>query len=525
MVKLPQDLLKPGIELVETHISWVFLAACNVWKVKKPVNLGFLDFSTLGNRHRACKAEVRLNRRLASHVYRGVVPITVDRHGRHHFGGLGRTVDWAVHMTRLPDADRCDTRLAENRLEVEQIDLIAEHLAEFHRQARCDEMTAAYGTATAIARNIGENFEQTRGTLNKVLSPAEAAEIEGRQHRFLTEHADLLQKRIDHHRVRDGHGDLRLEHVYLDDAGSDEGNRITIIDCIEFNERFRFADICADVAFLAMDLAWRSRVDLAERFLATYARTANDYDLYALVDFYESYRATVRGKIATLLASDPGVALKTRSAAAHEARRYFLLALAAERSPLLSPAVVAVGGLIASGKSTVAQRIGKELNAPIVDSDRTRKFLLGVHPEDPIHVPAWQGAYAPEATEAVYAELLRRAAVVLESGRPVILDASFSRRRHREAAHRLAADHGAPFRFVECRAKRATLEERLRHRSLRPAVTDGRLEILDDFAARWESVDELAGHDVQVLDTSQPLDANIDLLGKRLETWPAGLTQ
>ncbi len=534
MSRFPQDLLKPGIELIETHISWVFLAAFNVWKVKKPVNLGFLDFTTPSKRRQACDAEVRLNRRLASHVYRGVVPVTVNRQGRHHFGGLGRTVDWAVHMARLPDAERCDERLAEdrlpeNRLGIEHIDLIAEHLAEFHRQARCDEKTAAYGTAEAIALNVGENFEQTRRLSREVLSPTEAKEIEGWQRRFLAENIELFQKRIEHHRVRDGHGDLRLEHIYLSDAetnghGTDSNTRVTIIDCIEFNERFRFADVCADIAFLAMDLAWHKRVDLAERLLATYARAGNDYDLYPLVDFYESYRAYVRGKISSILASDPHVDTKTREAAAQQARRYFLLALAAERKPLVRPAVIAVGGLIASGKSTVAERIAREISAPIIDSDRTRKFLLGVRPEDPVHVPAWQGAYTAKATDAVYAEILRRASLVLDSGRAVVLDASFSRRDHRAAAHKLAEDHGVSFRFVECRAERETLKERLHHRAAHPGVSDGRLEILDDFAAQWEPTDELEATALQVLDTSQPLEVSAEILRQRLETWPTGLS-
>lgn len=519
MSTLKDDLLRTGVELAETHISWVFLAALDVWKVKKPVSLGFLDFSTPGRRRRACEAEVFLNRRLAPEVYRGVVPITVDANGRHHIGGTGEVVDWAVHMVRLPDAERADVRLQAGRLDGEQIDRVAEHLAAFHRQARCDEQTARYGNVESIGRNVSENFEQTRGTVGEHLSAAEAAEIESWQSRFLADHADRFQARIDQGRVRDGHGDLRLEHVYLGEDGA-----VTIVDCIEFNERFRFADVCADVAFLAMDLAWHGRVDLAERCLAAYARAANDYDLYPLVDFYESYRAYVRGKVSSILAADPGVGPKTRRSAAREARRYYLLALAAERRPLLRPAVVAVGGLIASGKSTVAERIASEITAPIVDSDRTRKCLLGVQPDDPVHVPAWQGPYSSTAGEAVYAELLRRAGAVLESGRPVVLDASFGRRRHRAAARRLAEEHGVPFRFVECRADTATLRRRLHRRAENPGVSDGRLEILDEFAARWEPVDELASGDVQVLDTSRPLAVSAEILRRQLATWPTGLT-
>ena len=517
MGTLKDDLLKPGVELAETHISWVFLAGPDVWKVKKPVDLGFLDFSTAGKRRQACEAEVRLNRRLAPHLYRGVVPVTVDAGGRHHLGGTGETVDWAVHMARLPDSDRADVRLAEGRLDAGQIERVAERLAAFHRQARCDPQTARYGTVEIIGRNLSENFRQTRDTIGEHLSTAEAVEIEAWQDRFLARNAARFRARIDQGRVRDGHGDLRLEHVYID---SDDD--VTIVDCIEFNERFRFADVCADVAFLAMDLGWHRHVDLAERFLAAYAREANDYDLYLLVDFYESYRAYVRGKVASMLAADRGADSRTREIAATEARRYYLLALASERRPLLQPAVVAVGGPIAAGKSTVAERLGAELTAPIVDADRTRKFLLGVQPTEQVHVPAWQGPYAPEVTERVYEEMLRRGSAVLESGRPVVLDASFRSRRHRAAARKLAARHGVAFRFVECRAAPEVLKERLRRRAREAGVSDGRLEILDEFLSGWEPVDELSETEHLVLDTTGDADA---VLRHRLATWPAGLTQ
>ena len=515
---LCKDLERSGLELIETHISRVFVGERQVWKVKKPVDFGFLDFTTLEKRRRACEAEVELNRRLAPDVYLGVVPITRAADGRHEIGGEGETVDWAVHMKRLPDADRADVRIAEGRLDAAQVERLAAHLAAFHARSRCDGETARFGTVEAIGRNVQENFEQTRETVEEYLAPEQAAEIEDWQDRFLAEHASAFAARVETGRVRDGHGDLRLEHVYLDGDGPP-----IVVDCIEFNERFRYADVCADVAFLAMDLAWHRRVDLAERFLAAYAREADDYDLYPLVDFYESYRAYVRGKVATMAAADADAQEASRERAAAEARRYFLLALASERRPLLRPAVVAVGGLIAAGKSTVARRIAAELSAPVVDSDRTRKHLLGVEAEEKVEEPAWQGGYAPERTEEVYAEVLRRGAAVLTSGRPVVLDASFRTRRHRRAARRLADDHGVPFTFVECRAPVEVLRERLRRRAEGASVSDGRLEILEDFVAGWEAVDDLAASQHLALDTQRPLEESIELLRGRIPSWPAGL--
>jgi hypothetical protein len=370
----------------------------------------------------------------------------------------------------------------------------------------------------AIRVNVVENFEQTRAQVGRFLDPGEAAEIERWQLGFLRERAALFEARVAAGRVRDGHGDLCLEHVYLG-----PGDAVTVIDCIEFNDRFRCADVCADVAFLSMDLAWHGRVDLAERLLARYARDANDYDLYPLVDFYESNRAYVRAKVATLLAGDEGAPAEVRAREAREARRYFLLALAAERRPLVAPSVVAVGGVIASGKSTVADALAAELGAPVVEADRTRKHLLGVAPTQRVYDGAWQGAYDPAFTERAYAEVLRRAAVVLDSGRPVVLDASFRTAAMRRAARELARARGVPFVFVECRAPREVCRARLAQRAREEGVSDGRLEVFDAFVARWEPVTELPAGEHVVIDTTAPLEVNLAALRRTLDVWPTGL--
>jgi hypothetical protein len=277
------------------------------------------------------------------------------------------------------------------------------------------------------------------------------------------------------------------------------------------------------VVFLAMDLAWHGRVDLAERFIARYAREAGDYDLYPLVDFYQSYRAFVRGKIASITAGDEAVSLRARERAAAEARRYFLLALASERQALVPARVIAVGGVIASGKSTLANALGREMPAPVVDADRTRKHLAGVAPEHPLPEGPWAGVYSPEFTRKVYSELSRRASAVLASGRPVILDASFRARAHRAEARRLAREMGVPFIFLECRAPEALCRERLREREKTRTVSDGRIEVFDDFAQSWEPVDELEPSEHVVLDTSEPVAANLDILRRTLPVGP-GLT-
>jgi hypothetical protein len=335
------------------------------------------------------------------------------------------------------------------------------------------------------------------------LNEEQAREIETWQLDVLRDEA-RFQARIASKRVRDGHGDLRLEHVYFEPDGS-----IAIIDCVEFNDRFRFGDVCSDVAFLSMDLAWHGRVDLAERFLARYARATHDYALYSVVDFYESYRAFVRGKIASFLAADAEATTAARERAKREARRYFMLSLAFERPPLVTPRVIAVSGMIASGKSRTAAFIGERLAAPVVSSDRTRKHLMGSAPEESLHSDAWSGPYSPDMTEAVYRELFSAADTVVASGRPVVLDASFRSAEMRLAAREVATLRRVPFAMVECIAPRALLLERLTKREVRGAhESDARTNLLDEFEARFEPIDELPSSEHIRIDTSEPAEDN-----------------
>ena len=509
MGTLQDDLLARDLELRQTHISWVFLDQERVYKVKKPVGLGFLDFRTLEARRAACEAEITLNRRLAPDVYLRLLPITRDSAGRHRLGGDAEPVDWAVEMRRLPAADAADARLLRGELRRTDVQRIAEHLVAFHARARADAETARFGSPDEIRCNVSENFEQRRESSPRCLDPAALAEIERWQLGFLDAHAELFQRRVAEARVRDGHGDLRLEHVYLDDA---TGSGIEVIDCIEFNERFRYADVCADIAFLSMDLIWHGASALSETLLAAYARASGDWDLYTLVDFYQSYRAYVRGKVSAILAQDAGATPELRARAASDARKYFLLALACERQPLARPVLYAMAGSVASGKSTLADALAAAVGAPVVDSDRTRKQLAGVAPTTRLVGGAFTGAYASAATDAVYAETLRRAGLVLASGRSVIIDASLWSRELRARVRGLARERGVDFCLVECRAPAVVERARLAERARTASVSDGDASAYEAHAAAWEPITEFSPREHVVVDTTQPLAANLDLV-------------
>lgn len=509
------DLLSTGLGLAETHISWVFLGEKEVWKVKKPVNYGFLDYGSLDKRKRACEAEVELNRIFSPDVYLGITPIGKDSRGRFGLDGPGKPVEWAVHMVRLPESDRADQRLEAGRLPIAWLKRLAERLAAFHAAANEIALAARFGSYDALAVNLEDNVVQSRSCIIGLLGADFAAELEAGLKRSLLDRSGIIRKRAEAGKIRDGHGDLRLGQIYFDDDG-----RCHVLDRIEFNDRFRYGDVCSDISFLSMDLAFRGRRDLAENFLAAYARSSGDYDLYALIEYFEAYRACVRGKVACISASAPGASARESAMAQKEARRYFLFAnsvLAGRKRP--AP-VIALGGRIASGKSTLAERVGESLGAPVIGSDLTRKQMAGLPPLESGRDGFFQGLYAPENTERVYSEMLRRARMVWETGRPVVMDATFGAAFHRKTLKSAALAAGCPFLFIECRTEEDVCRERLRRRALLPGISDAREAIFDGLQSKCEPItDEFPSEEHLVLDTGRPLgislDESLEAIGRR----------
>lgn len=472
--------LQSSRSMLETHISWVFLETQLVFKVKKPVRFGFLDFTSLERRRVACEAEVRLNRRLAAETYLDVVPVCLDRAGVHHFEAPGEVVDWAVKMQRLPDSLRADRLLAERALTTHHIDRIADRIVHFHEQADRGPGIAAFGSVECVRKNVTDNFDETAHDIASYLNTSEVQRLSDGQLGFIDASADVFRERLNNQRVCEGHGDLRLEHVYLTEP-------LRIIDCCEFDAAYRCSDVASDLAFLAMDLVYCGRRELAERLLARYAQSSGDYDLYTVIDFYMAYRAMVRAKVACLRASQRSEVGADASLEQAQAKQFFLQALPPQQR-LAKPQIVAVAGLIASGKSTVSAQISEVLNCPVVDSDRTRKVLIGVGAEVPVLEDAFSGNYSSEFTQRVYSELFRRAEVVMASGRSVVIDASFSSADQRRALANFADRRALPVRLIECVTSREEALRRIALRSQQPSPSDGRAEIYDAFAAKFEPI-------------------------------------
>ncbi len=312
------------VDVRQTHISAVFLAGNCVYKIKKPVKLDFLDFSTLEKRRHACAEEVRLNRRLAPEVYLGVVPVARTDDGL-EFEGAGEVVEWAVKMQRLPDEATIQQRLGRGEVTAELIDSLARRIASFHRTADTNERIAGFGRFEAVSRLILDVLTESRPHVGTTVSEPVFARVGELAEQALARLRPLIEARAARGMPRDCHGDLHLDHVYYLPHNEPPGD-LVIVDCIEFNERFRFMDPVADMAFPVMDLTFHDRPDLAGRFADAYFRATGDNEGRALLPLYTAYRATVRGMVEGLELTEKEVPEAERTAALIRARAHWLLA-------------------------------------------------------------------------------------------------------------------------------------------------------------------------------------------------------
>jgi aminoglycoside phosphotransferase family enzyme len=306
-----------GIKLVQTHISYVFLTKNLVYKVKKAVNFGFLDFTTLEKRRFYCEKELELNRRLCKDMYLEVVAI--NKSDVIKIKGEGETVEYAVKMKRMPQEKMMSKLLEENKVDFALIDRMAKVIAEFHAKAETNKRISEFGSLAVIEANWKENFDQTEEYIGKTIPPEEFKLIREKVEDFIKRNAALFEKRMAEDRVRDCHGDIHSGNIFVTD-------KIYIFDAIEFNERFRYSDVAADVAFLAMDLDFKRRTDLSNFFVKKYLEYSGDQELKKLLPFYNCYRAYVRGKVVSFKLKDPHVSNEDKSVATGEAEAYFKLA-------------------------------------------------------------------------------------------------------------------------------------------------------------------------------------------------------
>jgi aminoglycoside phosphotransferase family enzyme/predicted kinase len=485
-----------SVEVIQTHISFIFIAGDYVYKVKKVVDFGFLDFTTLEKRKFYCGEELRLNRRLALDYYLEVVEITEDTSGNIVMGPRGKIIEYAVKMRRLPEAKMLKRLLSERKVAFSDMERVARRVADFHRQAETGGRIDENGGLNVIRKNQDENFEQTGKYIGLTIPEDKYRFIQSFINDFMDRNRALFERRVKEQRIRDCHGDLHIEHICLADG-------IVIFDCIEFNERFRFGDVAAEVAFLAMDLDFNGYPEHARAFVDAYVRCSGDMELTQLLNFYRAYYAYVRGKVISFRLDDRAIEEKDRKEAKNLASRYFDLtytyAARPERKTLILTA-----GLMGTGKSVLASNLASRLDADLIRMDVVRKEMLHIAPTEHRYENFGKGIYSEEVSRQVYNRALEAAASKLREGKSVIIDASFKNRTERRRAAQIAEELQADFFILECSLPDRLITKRLAARmSEKGEVSDGRTDILEAQKRDFEPIDEVPARSHIVIDTSQ----------------------
>ncbi|MBI4003856.1 MAG: AAA family ATPase [Candidatus Omnitrophica bacterium] len=433
----------------QTHVSHVFLAGGFAYKLKKPVKFPFLDASTLKRRKQFCRLELSLNRRLAPAVYLGIAPI-VETPGGLQLGGRGRVIEWVVKMRRLPEDQMLDQLVRRRRVSRRDMVRVADRLIPFFKRAARSKRIGRYGTPPSVSQLVLGNLRECQPFVGSLLPQAHRQFLEAAYRQYLALHEPLLARRVKAGWILDGHGDLRCENICLTDP-------VSIFDCVEFQPAFRCGDVVNDLSFLLMDLEFRGRRDLAQALALPYRRRLRDPDFDRLLPFYECHRSLVRGKVRGLAwLQHPRTAQGRR--ARELSRRHFRLAVQYAKQ-FSRPRLIVVGGLIGTGKSTLARSLAQALGAVWLRTDeiRLRKFAHLRRPRQGFA----EGLYATHVSELVYQRLIRRAEALVREGCSVICDGMFSKAVGRQQLRQIARQHGASFHFFECAVPRTVALKRV----------------------------------------------------------------
>ena len=496
-----------SIDHIQTHISHVFIAGPFVYKFKKPVNFDFLDFSTLEKRKHYCYREVELNRRLCDNIYLGVVAVreegssfTIDGSGN------GEIVEYAVKMNKLSEEYFLPSYIEREELNSRHLDRIADKLSDFYNGQETGDEIRQWGEIDKVRYNTDENFRQTKSFVGDTIHETGYRSIQKYTREYFKRFRHLFDRRIRNNCIVDGHGDLHLEHIHI------TPEKVRIYDCIEFNDRFRYGDTAADLAFLAMDLDFNGCRKEERYFMNRMARLLNDPDLLLHLDFYKCYRAYVKAKVKSLQSAEEEVGDQNREKARNRAREYFALSL---RYAALGsrPTVLVVMGRIATGKSTLAAALSDNLSIDRYSSDRIRKNLMGVPLKERTDASRREQMYNREMSIKTYGRLINEAKKHIENRESVILDATYSRKEDRQNLIERMNSLEADYCFIEVQASDETVMERLQLRENREEViSDARLEDFEELSRYYEPPGEIDSDHLIRLDTDRKLETSLSEL-------------
>jgi len=500
---LIQALLKPDAydhpvelpQLIETHISWIILTGDYAYKIKKPVNLGFLDFSSLAKRKHLCEEEVRLNRRLAPSIYLDVVVITGSAE-QPRISGVGEVIEYAVKMRQFPQSAQLDRMLDRGELHGQHMDALAMMVADFHTRIPQAKVDSPYGSPTQIFQPVIDTLNNTRQYLHDAESLRLIDELDAWCQQHFIALDDVIAQRKVYGYVRECHGDMHLRNLaWLDDAP-------LAFDCIEFNPNLIWNDVISEVAFLIMDLDERQQPQLAIRFLNSYLQQTGDYAGVRLLRFYLVYRALVRAMVDAIRLGQQGITDSERVAALHESQAY--LQLARFYTFVHKPLLILTRGMSGSGKSTVSQPLLERLGAIRIRSDVERKRLFGLQAQQSGREAYGQGIYSAESTQRTYNKLAELAGEVLEGGYTTVVDATFKDAQQRQLFYRLADEKNVTVVVLQFTASSDSLRQRIRER--KGDVSDADLAILEQQLKSWPKMDATEPAVVMTIDTDVELD-------------------
>ena len=487
-----------NIELIETHISWVILTGDFAYKIKKPVNFGFLDFSTLEKRKQFCEQELVLNSRLAPDIYLDVIAITGTPEAP-HISGSGTAFEYAVKMAQFPQSAQLDNMLAAGELKAEHMDAIAHMVADFHQTANIADDTMTYGDKEAIYQPVEENFRQ----IEQHLHSTDYTEQLEKLSQWSKSESILLQAVFTGRKadgfIRQCHGDMHLRNlVWLD-------NKAMAFDCIEFNAKLSWIDVISEIAFLIMDLQHRHQHQLANRFLNSYLENTGDYAGLSTLPFYLCYRALVRAKVNALRLEQKDLSAQEKNKTIDEFESYIQLAAGYTQQP--APKLIIMRGLSASGKSTVSQKLLDELGAIRIRSDVERKRLFGITATDTASDKIDAGIYTADASQKTYTKLIELASAIIKAGYSVIVDAAFLTHEQRKPFQKLAEQLEAPYVILEVTAPAELLRQRIKQR--KNDVSDADLVVLEHQLANQKTLHKDETNTAVPVDTSKPLDITL----------------
>ncbi|BAY95399.1 MULTISPECIES: bifunctional aminoglycoside phosphotransferase/ATP-binding protein [unclassified Tolypothrix] len=500
---LIQQMLQPGfyphavsepIQLIQTHVSYVLLTGDYVYKLKKPVNFGFLDYSTLEKRQHFCQEELRLNQRGAGELYLEVLPLTLESE-QYHLGGTGEAVEYTLKMRQFPQEALFSSLFEQGKLNETHLEELGRIVAQYHAKTETNDYIRSFGEVPKVREAFDENYVQTEKYIGGPQTQEQFDETKAYTERFFAERGELFASRIKNNYIRECHGDLHLRNIAL------WHNQILLFDCIEFNEPFRFVDVMFDIAYAVMDLEAQQRKDLSNAYLNTYVEQTGDWEGLQILPIYLIRQSYVRAKVTSFLLDDPAVPDAVKEQATKTAATYYQLAW--EYTKPKQGQLFLMSGLSGSGKSTTARSLAREIGAIHLRSDAVRKHLAGI----PLMERGGDEIYTPEMTQKTYARLLELGTILANQGFSVILDAKYDQQQLRQEAITQAEKHQIPLQIIQCTAPLEVVQERLLKRT--GDIADATADLLASQIKLFEEFTETEKPYLKILDTTQPQQAQL----------------